>query len=177
VDPYPRIESWVLPAGAIDVTLSAVNGPGHRGVESGAFWLGRRAARSIVDTVVIPSGPGVEERPGLWKVGADVYGQIIRWAGPQQLSLLGILHTHPGPFPPRLSSIDRTQSVRAPGVLAVVVGSGGHDKGPETWGWYVFQGDDYRALDGEEWRRRITIVDGSASAVRANLHGVEEWTA
>ncbi len=176
MDPYPPIDTWVVPTGAVAATLARVRGPGERGVESGAFWLGRRAPRCIVDTVVIPSGPGVEERPDCWRVAAEVYGEISRWAGPQGLSLLGILHTHRDRFPARLSPADRTRSVRAPGVLAVVVGHGGRDDDPGVWGWYVFEGDDYRLLDAEERTHRITMPDGAVSVLRASLDGVEEWT-
>jgi hypothetical protein len=174
VDPYPPIDTWVVPTGVVAATLACVREPGERGVESGVFWLGRRAPRSIVDTVMIPSGPGVEERPDRWSVAAEVYGEISRWAGPQGLSLLGILHTHGNAFPARLSKADRTRSVRAPGVLAVVVGDDGHDNNPEAWGWYVFEGDDYRLLAAEERTRRITMPDGAVSVLRASLDGVKE---
>ncbi len=176
MDPYPPIDTWVVPTGAVAATLACVRSPGERGVESGAFWLGRRALRSIVDTVVVPTGRGVEERPDHWRVAAEVFGEISRWAGPKGLSLLGILHTHGGRFPARLSPADRTRSVRALGVLAVVVGDGGRDGDPDAWGWYVFEGDDYRLLAAEERERRIAMPDGAVSVLRASRDGVEDWT-
>src|SRR6266542_413564 len=120
--PYPPIERWLLPQAALDATLAAVVTASRLGNESGSFLLGRRERTTSVNVVVLPHGRGVEETPWYWRVGAEVYGRISSWAKPRGLSLLAILHTHLHGVPPRLSQADRTRSVRAPGVLAVVIG-------------------------------------------------------
>ena len=52
----------------------------------------------------------------------------ITWAKPRGLSLLGIVHTHIGLIPARLSRTDRTQGVKAPDALSVVIGRGGDEQ-------------------------------------------------
>lgn len=144
-------------------------------MESGVFWMGRRLEVAIVEAVVVPRGPGVEEHADHWKVGAEVYGVISRWAVPRGLSLLGWVHTHGGGIPPRLSPADRTRSIRAPGVLAVVIGSGGSDGDPSRWGWYVYDDHGYRLLGDEELRARVEYgSDLSSEKWRASLDGIEK---
>ena len=157
MNPYPPIERWLVPQAALDATVDAVVEASSRGNESGSFLLGRREQTAHVSVVVLPRGRGVEETPWYWKVGAEVYGQISSWAKPRGLTLLGILHTHLGDVPARLSRADRTRSVRAPGVLAVVIGRGGEESNPHEWGWYVYDADDYRRLDESELATRLTI--------------------
>jgi hypothetical protein len=126
--PYPPIERWLVPQAALDATLEAVVPASRRGNESGSFLLGRREHAARTSVVVLPRGRGVEETPWYWKVGAKVYGQISSWAKPRGLALLAILHTHLADVPARLSRADHTRSVRAPGVLAVVIGHGGEQR-------------------------------------------------
>ena len=136
--PYPVIDAWELDRSAITATLAAVQRPGRDGKEGGVFWVGTRAAISIVHAVVVPVGDGVIEAPGFWRVTPEVYGTISRWAAERGWSLLGICHIHGEGVPARLSAQDRSHLVRAPGVLAVVIGSGGRDLDPGRWGWYEF---------------------------------------
>lgn len=174
-DPYPTIARWMVPASAIETTVAAVRPGARRGVESGVFWIGRRSEVAIVEAVVVPRGPGVEEHADQWKVGAEVYGIISRWAVPRGLSLLGWVHTHGGGVPARLSPADRTRSIQAPGVLAVVIGSGGRDEGPARWGWYVYDDDRYQLLEDEELRARVeSVSDLSSETWRASLDGIEK---
>src|SRR5438552_2978553 len=155
--PYPPIERWLVPQAALDATLEMVVPASRRGNESGSFLLGRREPEARVSVVVLPRGRGVEETPWYWKVGAEVYGQISSWAKRRGLALLAILHTHLEDVPARLSRADRTRSVRAPGVLAVVIGRGGEERNALAWGWYVYDSDDYRQLDESELAARVEI--------------------
>jgi proteasome lid subunit RPN8/RPN11 len=153
--------------------LEAVVETSRRGNESGSFLLGHREQTAHASVVVLPQGRGVEETPGYWKVGAEVFGQITTWAKPRGLTLLAILHTHLGDVPARLSWADRTRSVRAPGVLAVVIGRGGEERNPHAWGWYVYDADDYRRLDESELVTRIEIDPRAKVEVhRADADGV-----
>jgi hypothetical protein len=155
--PYPPIERWLVPQAALDATLEAVVPASRRGNESGSFLLGRREQVARTSVVVVPRGLGVEETPWYWKVGGEVFGQISSWAKPRGLALLAVLHTHLADVPARLSRADRTRSVRAPGVLAVVIGHGGQDVNAHAWGWYVYDSDDYRRLDESEFAARVEI--------------------
>lgn len=171
--PYPPIERWLVPQAALEATLDAVASASRRGNESGSFLLGRRDSEAIVSAVVLPRGRGVEETPWYWRVGADVFGRISAWAKPHGLSLLAILHTHLDDVPARLSIADRTRSVRAPGVLAVVIGEGGRERDVRRWGWYVFDGDDYRHFDAAELAARVAIDPlAEVELVEANADGV-----
>jgi hypothetical protein len=167
-DPYPSIERWVIPSGAAEATIDAVRPSCLDGIEAGVFWMGRRSDVATVEAVVVPRGLGVQGLPDLWQVGADVYGVISRWATPRALSLLGVVHTHPRQARPRLSNADRTRSVQAPGVLAVVIGSHGGARGADYWGWYAYEDGAYRRLDRSERSQRVEI--------RAGM-GVESWSA
>ena len=171
-DVYPPISSWYLPDAAIAATLGGVRLAGVHGRESGAFWLGVRAETAIISAVVVPKGRGVEEHPGEWRVGADVFGAISYWAKARALTLLGIAHTHPRGVPPRLSWADRHLSVRVPGVLAVVIGNCGDDNSYKDWGWYVFEGGDYRQFDKRELMQRVRRNSEAIELCRADEEGL-----
>src|SRR2546425_5628601 len=109
--PYPEIKEWIVSGAVKRATLDGVRPSGHRGNESGAFWLGEREARALVTAVVLPQGKGVEESPGQWRVTPEVFGAITRWAKPRRLALLGIAHTHPRGVPAKLTWPDRHRSV------------------------------------------------------------------
>lgn len=174
-DPYPRVSRWVLPSSALAATFAAVRPGARRGVESGVFWMGVRSEVATVDAVVMPRGPGVEERPDRWRVSAEVYGVVSRWAVPRRLSLLAWVHTHGRGVPAQLSLPDRTRSIQVPGVLAVVIGAGGADEDPALWGWYVHEDGDYRMLEDGERETRVGIArNGSVERWRASLEGMEE---
>jgi hypothetical protein len=166
--PYPGIDAWEVDRSAITATVSAVGRPGRDGNEGGVFWLGTRAATSIVHAVVVPVGDGVIEAPGFWRVAPEVYGTISRWAAARSWSLLGICHIHGEGLPATLSVQDRNHLVRAPGVLAVVIGSGGRHHDPGLWGWYEFTADAYREISPDERNRRLRITDTA---------NVEVWSA
>jgi hypothetical protein len=168
VQPYPCIDVWELDRAAVTATLTAVQRPGRDGNESGVFWLGTRAATSVVRAVVVPGGHGVIEAPGFWRVTPEVYGTVSRWAITRDWSLLGICHIHGEGVPARLSVQDRNHLVRAPGVLAVVIGSGGRDHDPELWGWYEFASGAFRQIGPDERHRRLRLTDDT---------GIEVWAA
>jgi hypothetical protein len=42
-------------------------------------------------------------------------------------------------------------------MLAAIIGNGGDDSDHLEWGWYVFDGGDYRSLARQELRERIRI--------------------
>ena len=159
---YPQIDEWLVPTAAMTATLSGVVPSGRLGNESGAFWLGTRAGVARVTHVVLPRGKGVEERPYHWRVSPEVFGAISRWAKPRNLTLLGIAHTHGEGVPALLSRADRRQSVRVPGILAVVIGNSGLDDDHEKWGWYVYEAEDYRQLLRNELHRRVQPDVGAA---------------
>lgn len=166
--PYPDIEVWELDRSAIVATLDAVRRPGRDGNEGGVFWVGIRAQTSTVRAVVTPAGDGVVEAPGFWRVTPEVYGTISRWAVERGWSLLGVTHIHGHGIPARLSRQDRNHLVRAPGVLAVVIGAAGEDDDLDRWGWYEFTAGAYRAMDLDERQRRLRLTAADA---------VEVWVA
>lgn len=155
--PYPPIESWVISPAVRSATLSTLVEHGQGVRESGALWLGRRAEISRVTAVVFPYGHGVDASIGKWKVSPEVFGAVTRWAKPRELSLLGVVHTHLHGIPARLSRADREYSVQVPGVLAVVIGEGGHERDHRNWGWYVYDKSDYRRLSGSDLAQRFNM--------------------
>jgi hypothetical protein len=170
---YPPIDQWVVSERVFQCTLEGVWPAGRCGRESGAFWLGRREKTSQISAVVLPRGAGVEERPNCWRVSPEVFGAITRWATPQGLCLLAVVHTHVRGVPAFLSWTDRNFGVRVPGVLAIVIGGGGDEYDYHNWGWYVFEGDDYRRFSQSEIGERLK-VDGSGDFKRgtADANGV-----
>jgi hypothetical protein len=163
--PFPPIERWRLPRAACERTRTAVQPAGRRGNESGVFWVGHRHMTSTISAVIFPTGPGVVEAPGRWSVTPEVYAAVASWAKPRRLSLLAVVHTHVERVPPCLSRIDRTQGLKVPGALAVIIGRGGDEPDVDAWGWFVYNGGDYRALDGAERAERLELVGGTIDFV------------
>lgn len=143
---------------ALVASVDAVLPAGRTGKEAGVFWLGKRGSISTIRTVVVPSGPGVETTPWMWRVSPEVFGTLTRWAIPLQLTLLGVVHTHLKGTPPRLSLADRTESVQVPGILAVVIGNGGMDRDYRTWGWYTYDKVDFREFSRNELLNRVRVL-------------------
>jgi hypothetical protein len=174
---YPPIASWIVPNDAMSATLSAVVEEGQGVRESGALWLGRRSEISRVTAVVFPRGKGVNATAGRWKVSPEVFGAVTRWAKPLGLCLLGVVHTHLPGIPARLSRADREYSVQVPGILAVVIGEGGSDRDHLSWGWYVYEGTDYRRLQEQELAQRLEMnpkLEEDLCFRVANADGISE---
>lgn len=167
--PFPPIERWTVPSAACEQTRTAVLPAGRRGVESGVFWLGTRAATSVVRAVAMPVGYGVVEEPGKWSVSAELYAAVAGYAKPRGLTLLGVVHTHLSPRVPRLSSTDRMQGLKVQDALAVIVGSAGKEGDPDRWGWFVYDGVDYRDLIGNERVERVEMTGGSAEFIEISV--------
>jgi len=97
---------------------------------------------------------------------------VSRWASERSWSLLGICHTHGEGIPAKLSPQDRAHLVRAPGILAVVIGSGGRETNPQQWGWYEFTSGAYHTIGpGERLRRLRLTSDAQAEVWMADRHG------
>ena len=174
MEPYPAVDLWELDESAIAATLAAVQRPGREGNEGGAFWLGPRESTSAVRAVVVPAGDGVIEAPGCWIVTPEVYGVISAWAAERAWSLLAVCHIHGHGVPAELSKQDRNHLVRAPGVLAIVIGSAGDDHDLDRWGWYQFMAGGYLELDAPERRRRIHVTAaGEVEVWTADRHGCQ----
>ncbi|MGH9919851.1 MAG: Mov34/MPN/PAD-1 family protein [Nitrososphaerales archaeon] len=173
VDPYPEIRTWGVSAGVVDATLDALDPARHPGVEAGVFRLGPRQSDSPVSAVVIPRGEGVDALPGCWRVTPEVFGRVGSWATAAGVNLLGVVHTHGGRSPARLSRQDRAHLVKAPGVLAVVVAHNGSEPDPDRWGWYVWTYDVYHLLTPPDRAQRLTRPGGTSPSVwRADATGV-----
>jgi proteasome lid subunit RPN8/RPN11 len=158
VVPFPAIERWAIPQAACEQTRTAVLPAGRRGTESGAFWLGKRGADSVVTTVAMPVGSRVVEQPSQWSVPTELHQRVTAYAKPRSLTLLAVVHTHLSSKRPRLSRTDRERGVRVPGVLAVIIPVGGSEGDPYRWGWFVFEDGDYRELTPDEYTQRVTIT-------------------
>jgi proteasome lid subunit RPN8/RPN11 len=172
--PYPQIDRWVLPTGALLATLRSVQEEGQGVREAGALWLGSRENTARVRAVLFPSGKGVEATAGKWKVSPEVFGVVTRWAKPQGLSLLAVVHTHLHGVPPRLSRADREYSVQVPGMLAAVIGEGGHEGDHGNWGWYVYEKNDYRQILNEELKQRVEMSSEKVDVQRVNSEEIWE---
>jgi proteasome lid subunit RPN8/RPN11 len=167
-EPYPRINRWVLPSPALSATLRTVQKEGQSVREAGALWLGSRGDTSRITALVFPTGKGVEANASKWKVSPEVFGVVTRWAKPNGLCLLGVVHTHLHGVPARLSRADREYSVQVPGMLAVVIGEGGHERDHLNWGWYLYQGNEYRQLPSREVTQLLEMTSDSVGLWHAN---------
>ncbi len=163
--PFPPIERWQLPRAACERTRTALLPAGRRGSESGVFWAGRRQTMTTISAVIFPTGPGVVEAPGRWSVTPEVYAAVASWAKPRGLSLLAVVHTHLEHVPPRLSRTDRTQGLKVPDALAVIIGRGGDEPDLDAWGWFVYDDGEYRALGSAECAERLELVGGTIDFV------------
>ena len=173
---YPAIERWLFAEGVLQQTIEGIRAIGQSEKEAGAFWLGKREQTAHVSFVVLPHGIGVEESCGRWVVSAEVFGAITRWAKPRDLCLLGVAHSHIRGVPPVLSWTDRNLGVRVPGSIAAVIGNAGEDADYRRWGWYVFEGEEYRRFTREEITNRISIdSSGKFEVWMADSKGVHVW--
>jgi len=157
--PYPAIHRWVVASSILPTTRKAVHEAGQGLKESGALWLGQRTETAKISAVVLLRGNGVEQSSGSWKVRPEVFGAVTRWARPQGLTLLAVVHTHLRGVPPRLSRADHEYSVQVPGVLAVVIGDGGAEADYHRWGWYVHENDRYICLNRNVLAARLILED------------------
>jgi len=170
---YSPIRRWVIAEEALRATLAGVRPAGLLRMESGAFWLGDRAAVARVTSVVLPSGEGVMGSSGCWRVSPEVFGSISRWAVPRRLCLLGMAHTHMPGVPVLLSRTDRSHSVQVPGFLEVVIGNAGTDSNHREWAWYVREEQRYQRLPEPELSVRVRLqFDAPIEVWRADARGV-----
>ena len=156
--PYPPIERWIVPLKACEQTRLALLPAGRCGCESGVFWLGERASTSSVAAVVKPIGSGVVESPWQWSVAPEVYAAVTAWAKPRGLTLLAAVHSHLSTRRPRMSPTDRSQGLKVPDALAVIVPTGGDELDTTRWGWFVYESDDYRTLEEKELAARVRLT-------------------
>ncbi|MEK6274329.1 MAG: hypothetical protein AABM30_03235 [Actinomycetota bacterium] len=169
--PYPPIERWRLPEAACEQTRAAVKPAGRRGVESGVFWLGRRAGVSEITAVVHPIGEGVEETPFYWSVSPEVYAAVAAWANLRRLTLLAVAHIHLSAAQPRMSPTDRTQGLKVPDALAIILPRGGREPAVDAWGWFVYEDSDYRELESRERAGRVELCAGEVEFANVEADG------
>jgi len=176
-DPYPAIQHWLIPRSVLAETRKRVQEEGQNVRESGALWLGERGDAARVLAVVFPRGKGVEARADKWKVTPEVFGTLTRWAKPQNLSLLAVVHTHLNGVPPRLSRSDREYSVQVPGILAIVIGEGGAETDHQKWGWYLYERGNYRHLTAQDLSGHFMLeADHLFQTCEADADAVRELT-
>jgi hypothetical protein len=158
--PFPPIKRWRLPQAACELTRNSVMPAGRRGDESGVFWLGCRDQVSEITAVVFPTGEGVQETPLCWSVSAEVYAAVSAWARRRGLALLGVAHTHMTHARPRMSPTDRSQGLKVPDALSIIVPAKSREPDPADWAWFVYAAGDYRELTPAEHVRRVELTDG-----------------
>jgi len=173
-EPYPHIDRWILPRAALSATLTGVQKEGQSVREAGALWLGPRNNAAGITSVVFPTANGVKATAGQWKVSPELFGVVTRWAKPQGLSLLGVVHTHLHGVPPRLSRADRQYSVQVPDILAVVIGEAGHELDYRNWGWYLYEKNAYRQLPTQELTKRFEITSQNVDLRCADADTIRE---
>jgi len=154
---YVPIGRWAGAARVFSLTTENVRRAGRDGKESGILWLGKRDATAKIIATAFPSGTGVEESPGHWRISPEVFGTVSRWAAPRNLCLLGVAHIHLPGVPARLSRTDRDCGVQIPGILEVIIGDGGEELDYRKWSWYVFEHGDYQKMSISELGDRVSV--------------------
>jgi proteasome lid subunit RPN8/RPN11 len=139
--------------------------------EAGVFWLGTRAATTIVTAVAAPHGDGVVAGPGSWRIEPEVVGAMTTWARPRGLVMVAMVHTHGGSFT-GLSWADRNLTVQVPDILSIVIGHDGAEENHERWGWHVYQDGNYRQLVSHERVSRVAITTERIDFVAIDRDGV-----
>jgi hypothetical protein len=109
----------------------------------------------------------------MWQVSPDVFGSISRWALMHSLVMLGMFHIHLG-HSVRMSYWDRERVVQVPDMLSVIAPSGGTERSPHKWGWYVFEDTTYREMDMTERNRRVIVDVTSCSSWIADALAVRQ---
>jgi hypothetical protein len=85
-----------------------------------------------------------------------------------------VVHSHVEFVPSRLSRTDRTQGLKVPDALAVIVGEGGHQPAVDAWGWFVYHDCDYRELGDAELAARLELVDDTSDFVTITVTSAVE---
>lgn len=90
--------AWLLPAEAMQTSISEMAPDGVRGCEGVALWLGRRLAGVVSITHVIGlRGPGVIKRPDHLSISAELLDDVTDVAIERGVYLVGQIHSHPAP--------------------------------------------------------------------------------
>ena len=179
-------------------------GPGDHGCEAGQARIATLKARDRHDHIIVQekldgTNVGVARLNGViyplvragyvadtspfeqhWRFAQWVYAnqdrflEMARWAKPLGLTLIAVAHTHIRGVPVDLSWADRTRSVQVPGMLAVVIGNGGHDAVFTDWGWFIYEQNDYREISRSELLNRVRVIidEPHADTFRADSIGV-----
>jgi hypothetical protein len=171
-NPYPAIHGWVVPERIFEITRLTLQHAGCHGRESGAVWLGRREEISLITTVILLKGPGIWEQPDYWHVSPEVLGAVTRWALPQGLCLLALVHTHLSGMPPLLSWTDRECGIRVPGVLAIIIPNGGDECDYTKWGWHVCKDGDYHRLSRGDLSKQLQLAGVPCEAWTASAENI-----
>ncbi|MBY8882718.1 Mov34/MPN/PAD-1 family protein [Actinacidiphila acidipaludis] len=132
-------EMLILPTGALDPVVAAVEEHGLADRETGALLLTKRSAPGV--TVVAVTGQvGIERSSRRFVVSAAAYDRLFTYAEQRSYQVRAMIHSHPREA--FLSQTDRMYSLQVPGfVSAVIPNYASPPADPASWGWWRFEGD------------------------------------
>jgi hypothetical protein len=156
---FPRVDTWILPMDALQVSLEEMARDGQQGNEGVALWLGRQTdAVAEVTHVVGLRGSGVIKRPDQLRITQWLINEVTDQAIRLGASLIGQIHSHGEGYGTDLSPTDRTYGIATPYYLSIVAPDFGlrRETRVSNCGVHVFEpGLGYRRLTFSEIARRV----------------------
>lgn len=161
---FPRVETWILPEGALHISLHEMTQDGQEGNEGVALWLGRQiGAIAEVAYVVGLRGPGVIKRADQLRIADWLINEVTDQALELGVSLIGHIHSHGEGYGTDLSPTDRTFGIAVPYYLSVVAPGFGMRSQTQIadCGVHVFEPSfGYRRLPVDELEQRVRVAPG-----------------
>jgi len=163
---FPDIAKWLIPEPAWRESFREMALDGRFGNEGVALWLGRREGdQAEITHVVVLRGPEVIKEPDLLVIGASLLNDVTDLVVELGVRLIGQIHSHGTRYGTNLSYSDRQNGIKTPGYLSIVAPDYAVRPGTRLaqCGIHVFEKDrGFRRLAGEEVRRRVLVVEGTA---------------
>jgi hypothetical protein len=145
-----------LGANAVAAILEDVGRYGRRRLETGGFLCSRRSSADDVSAVAIAGRQGIEKKRGLFIVSGLALDRLFTWAEERELRILAQYHSHQGRA--FLSSTDLHHGLSVRGFTSCVIPfSTNPPDNPSAWGWWRFDGKDWRTTESPNIVQTLSI--------------------
>ena len=146
----------LIPTTIADLVRDHVADYGQLDVETGLFLAGPRGSDTVT-TVAFAGSRGVERQWGLLTLSGNAITKLLRFLTQQDLVALAQVHSHQGAA--FLSRTDLEHGFSVEGFTSAVIPNYSqppHD--PHSWGWWRYQGDEWRPTQPFELTTSVTAV-------------------